>query len=240
MVVEPIFEHDEGDFECVLAAPELEALGDISGLQVLHLASGLPLESLALAELGANILALNAGESEQDCVITAELAGIGNALAEQRGLPAEFLLESLAQLHDSERDSRFDVVYAGPTTLAWTDNLHDWAVDVAQALVPGGRLVMFDEHPDSRALEPDDGLTEEDEAAGEEPPGEDDARSEFEPVDEAWTLEELRAELEQQGLVVSQLDVLSGAQRFLTTAEAVGAPEDVATAFVLVAERPAS
>jgi len=238
MVTQPVFEHDESDFECVLVEAEREALGDLAGRQVLHLVSGLPFESLALADLGANVLALNAGESEQDFVITPQLAEIGNFLAEQRGLPVEFLLDSLAQLHDSERDSHFDIVYAGPTTLAWTDNLHDWAVDASEALVPGGRLVMYDEHPASRELEPDDGLTDEEEAAGMEPPDEDD-RTEFEPVDEGWTIDELREVLEAQGLVITRLDELFGPQRFLTTADAVDDDTGLPTAFLLVAERPA-
>lgn len=238
MVTEPIFEHDESDFDCVLIDAELEVLGDLAGRRVLHLVSGLPFESLALAELGASVLAMNAGESEQDFVITPPLAEMGNFLAQERGLDVEFLLDSLAQLHDSERDARFDLVYAGPTTLAWTDNLHDWAVDASQALIPGGRLVMYDEHPASRALEPDDGLTTEEEAAGQEPL-EDEEPSEFEPVDEAWTLDELREVLEGQGLVISRLDELFGPQRFLTTADAVDEETGLPTAFLLVAERPA-
>lgn len=250
--MEPLFEHDESDFDCELMPAEIEALGDLAGLRVLHLVSGMPFESLALGALGASVLAMNAGESDQDYVgLNIEM---GNSLAAERELDVTFIAETLAGLHDSERDSQFDIVYAGPTTLAWTDNLPDWAVDVSEALLPGGALVMYDEHPASRALEPDDWAAE-----GEEPIGSPEEEAEkaekvaedveagapppafdYEPVDEEWTLDELVAALEGQGLVIARLDEIFGPQRFLTTADAVDDDTGLPTAFVLVAERPAT
>src|SRR5205085_7235820 len=97
--------HDESDYDCTLSAAELEALGDINGLQLLHLTAALPYETFALAALGASVFATG--------VLSPDL---GNDLAVERGLDATLVSAALADLPDDERDDQFDVVYAGPTT----------------------------------------------------------------------------------------------------------------------------
>jgi SAM-dependent methyltransferase len=203
--MDPLFQHDETDFNCEFSEAELTALTDLEGLRVLHLVSGLPLESFALAALGAaEVVVMDADATDQNLILTGPLIELGEGLAGDQQLAVVFTGVGLAEMRDAERDSAFDLVYAGPTTLAWTANLNDWAVDVAEALRPGGRFILHDEHPAARALEP----VGEESSAGE---------NQDLPVDEEWTLEELKAELESNGLVVERLESLYGPQRFLTT-----------------------
>lgn len=232
MTDEPSLAHSEIDFEVELSPVELEALGDLSGRAVLHLVAGLPVESLALAHLGARVLALDSGESG-DVSVLIGLSDLGSELASEQDLDVTFIEHPLTELSDEQRDAQFDVVYAGPTTLAWLGNLHDWAVDVAEALVPGGRLVVFDEHPASRALEPADAVAPGDDPA-DYPPDEGAGVT----VDQEWTVEDLVEALTANGLTVIRVEAFAGPQRFLTTAEAVGADADAPAAFLLVAMRP--
>ena len=212
------------DFDLQFSDVELAALGDITGLQVLHLGPEGPQESIALAGLGATVVAVDVPEP-------------GSALdyIESEQLPITLVGLPLSELSDAERDHRFDVVYCGPATLSWVENLNDWVVDVAEALVPGGKLVMYDEHPSSRLLAPAN-ETPEGEILDTDLPG---APDDWAPVDQSWSLDELSAELRERGLLIDRLDELHGFQRFLTTAEMLGQAEGgTPTAFVLVARSP--
>ena len=55
-------------------------------------------------------------------------------------------------------DRRFDIVYTGIGALCWIDDLHRWARQIGELLVPGGRLYLVEIHPITDIFDKD-GLT---------------------------------------------------------------------------------
>jgi SAM-dependent methyltransferase len=123
---------------------ERGALGDVTGLRVLHLTWGCTEESLSLVNMGATVT-----EVGDD--------GSTAALAAAAGLSIEFVEDDPGALSMEFRESRaFDVVYSGYGALDWVTNFDDWASGIADILVPGGKLVIYDEHPFSYVFDADD------------------------------------------------------------------------------------
>ncbi|MCC7366042.1 MAG: class I SAM-dependent methyltransferase [Dehalococcoidia bacterium] len=223
---------------------ELSALGNISGMRVLDLTAGIGDHGLGLARLGAEVVS-----AALDSEIDVEEAAIAAA---EFGLDVWFATGGYVELDDETIGDGFDIVYAGPNTLAWIEDLHDWFVDSADALNPGCRLVMFDEHPAARQAVIDAGgasLEEESEDESEfeevlEEVLEEAFDDEFIPDIPDWTVADVQAALAAAGMHVVEFRELTGAQRFTTALdvldEAVAEQlADVPAAFLLIAEVPA-
>ena len=221
---------------------ELEALGPLDGRRVLDLTAGIGDHALGLARLGASVVA-----AELDSELDVEIAAI---VAQEMGLDIWFDTGGYVALSDDLIEDGFDIVYAGPNTLVWVEELHDWFVDAADALVPGGRLVMFDEDPRAREaaadaggadLEDDDDETETEELL--EDALEEVFDEEFIPDIPDWSASDLLAGVAAAGLTLVKLDELTGQQRFTGAVDVLddevrAGLGDVPTAFLLVAEKP--
>ena len=125
---------------------EAEALGDVSGLRLVHLQCHIGLDALAWARAGAVVTGLDF--SPAACAAARDLAA-------RAGLPAAFVCADVHAAADVLGAGRFDVVYVSLGALCWLPNIAAWAEQVAALLAPGGRLFLHDGHPVLHALAED-------------------------------------------------------------------------------------
>lgn len=118
-------------------------LGDLSGLDVIHLQCHLGTETVEFAARGAETVGLDFS---------------GEALAEARRI-AERAGRCVTYVHANVYDAvravggrRFDVVYTGKGALCYLPDLAGWAGEVHDLLKPGGRLYLVEFHPVLTAL----------------------------------------------------------------------------------------
>lgn len=128
---------------------ELEDLGEVSGLDVVHLQCHFGLDTLAFANAGARVTGLDFSR-----------AAIAEArsLAERTGLAerARFVEADVLSAADALSPERYDLVYVSLGALCWLPSVGRWAAQVASLLRPGGRLYLHDGHPLAWALAEDD------------------------------------------------------------------------------------
>jgi len=117
-----------------LPPPVRHALADLSGKRVLHLRCATGEATAELAELGAVVTGVDAS---------------GQALERARERwPSILWVQADSQTLPAElRRGRFDLVYAGPGSMAETRDLETWMRGIAMAIRTGGDLLVFDEHP---------------------------------------------------------------------------------------------
>lgn len=114
-----------------------EAVGDVAGLDVLHLQCHIGFDSISLARRGARVTGADFSP--------ASLAKARD-LAARAGVEAEFV-EADATALPAELHGRFDLVYSTIGVLCWIEDVGAWMRSVHAALRPGGRLVLVEIHP---------------------------------------------------------------------------------------------
>jgi SAM-dependent methyltransferase len=114
-----------------------EAVGEVAGLDVLHLQCHIGFDSISLARRGARVTGADFSP--------ASLAK-GRDLAARAGVEVEFV-EADATALPRELHGRFDLVYATIGVICWIEDLAAWMRSVQAALRPGGRLVLVEIHP---------------------------------------------------------------------------------------------
>jgi SAM-dependent methyltransferase len=135
-----------------VVAFDVPRLGDLSGLDVVHLQCHIGTDTLSLARLGAKT--------------TTGLDFSPSALARARKLAADckteidFVESEVYGAVDALGGARFDLVYTGAGAVNWLPDIAGWAKVAAGLLRPGGRLFLHDGHPMLYSLddERDDGL----------------------------------------------------------------------------------
>jgi SAM-dependent methyltransferase len=117
---------------------DLPRLGDISGLDVVHLQCHIGTDTVSLGRLGATVTGLDLSE-----------AGLVEArkLAAAAGLEATFVQSELYDAATTLGEGRFDLVYTGIGALCWLPEIDRWAGVVSSLLRPGGRLHLREGHP---------------------------------------------------------------------------------------------
>ena len=129
---------------------DLPLLGDICGLEGVHLQCHIGTDTLSLARLGATMTGVDFS--------TASLAE-ARRLAEQAGPPVTYVESDVYHAVDALGGATFDLVYTGVGALCWLPDIRRWAQTVAALLRPGGRLFIREGHPALWALDyerPDD------------------------------------------------------------------------------------
>ena len=118
-------------------------LGDLNGLDVVHLQCHIGTDTLSLARLGATVTGLDFSP--------AALASAADLFARDARV-ARFVH---ADLYDAPGalGERYDLVYTGIGALNWLPDIRRWAQVVAALLRPGGRLYVRDMHPMFSALD---------------------------------------------------------------------------------------
>ncbi len=226
-----------------LSEEETEALGDISGLRVLNAMAGTGEDAVALARMGANVAVANLEE------------GAVREFALAEGLEIEFTDVHEQALPMELREGAFDVVYVGPDSLPWIENLDEWAAGLADALASGGTLVVYDEHPMTYVFASDQGrlvvrtsyfgepLMDPEAEEGDEPLSleREESWTEENPdrTNFGWTLGDLVTAFGDHGVATVRLEELESSERFFTALDALPevSEEDirrVPAAFLLV------
>jgi SAM-dependent methyltransferase len=122
---------------CTLKSLELDALGDVSGKDLLHLQCQFGLDTLSWVRRGAHAVGVDISER------SIELA---DQLGKEAGLDAEFVCCDVLDLTGSI-DRKFDIVFQSYGTYVWIGDLMKWAEVVAHHLKPGGVFYIVDGHP---------------------------------------------------------------------------------------------
>ena len=117
---------------------DLPRLGDVAGLDGVHLQCHIGTDTVSLARLGARMTGLDfSGPAVEQATL----------LAQRLGLDVPFVQ---ADVHDAVEvlgGERFDLVYTGIGALCWLPSVERWADVVAGLLRPGGRLFLREGHP---------------------------------------------------------------------------------------------
>jgi SAM-dependent methyltransferase len=114
-----------------------EAVGDVAGLDVLHIQCHIAHDAISLARRGARVAGAD--------LSPAALAK-ARSTAERCGVELE-LVEADSQALPASLHGRFDLAYATIGVLCWIGDLDGWMRSAHAVLRPGGRLVLVDVHP---------------------------------------------------------------------------------------------
>src|SRR5690606_5114585 len=97
-------------------------LGDIAGLDVVHLQCHLGTDTLSLARLGARVTGV-------------DLSGVSLAearsIAQRAGVAIEYVESDVYAAPDALGGRRFDLVYTGIGAICWLPSIDRWARTVA-------------------------------------------------------------------------------------------------------------
>lgn len=118
-----------------LSQVEIDEVGDVAGLSLLHLQCHFGLDTLSWACLGARVVGVDFSEPAIDAA---------RRLSDELEMEAEFVCSDVYQL---DLDRLFDVVYTGKGVLSWLPALEPWARVVARHLAPGGLFYIYESHP---------------------------------------------------------------------------------------------
>lgn len=113
-------------------------LGDVAGLDVVHLQCHLGTDTLSLARLGARVTGVDLSGGSLD---------EARRLAERAGADIEYVRSDVYDAPQALGGRRFDLVYTGIGAICWLPSIQRWARTVAALLRPGGRLFIRDGHP---------------------------------------------------------------------------------------------
>ena len=116
---------------------ELDLLGDVNGLKILHLQCHFGMDSISLARKGAIVT----GVDLSDRAIVA-----ARKLAEECNVNVQFInsdVYNLVNVHKGE----YDVVFSTYGTIGWLPDMDQWAGVVHKFLKPSGKLILIEFHP---------------------------------------------------------------------------------------------
>lgn len=117
---------------------ELDELGDVTGLDLVHLQCHLGTDTLSWARHGARVVGLD---------FSSRSIEIARELAAACALPAEFVCADVYDAVAALSGRNFDVVYTGIGALGWLPDLTAWARVVTELLRPGGVVYLVEIHP---------------------------------------------------------------------------------------------
>lgn len=118
-----------------------ERLGDLTGLDGVHLQCHIGTDTVSLARLGARMTGLDFSP-----VSLAQ----ARSLVDRLGLELPFVestVDDAVAALGCTGGGRFDLVYTGIGALCWLPDIRRWAQVVAALLRPGGRLFLREGHP---------------------------------------------------------------------------------------------
>lgn len=117
---------------------EVDELGEVAGLDLVHLQCHIGTDTLSWARHGARVVGLD---------FSSRAVATARDLARDCGLEAEFVCANVYAAAEALGGRRFDVVYTGIGALNWLPDLGQWAHVVAELLRPGGILYLLEIHP---------------------------------------------------------------------------------------------
>jgi SAM-dependent methyltransferase len=117
---------------------DLPRLGDVAGLDAVHLQCHIGTDTLSLARLGARMTGLD---------FSAPALEVARRLAAECGQEIEYVHSDVYGAVEALGAERFDLVYTGIGAICWLPDIRRWAQVVAALLKPGGRLFIREGHP---------------------------------------------------------------------------------------------
>jgi SAM-dependent methyltransferase len=112
-------------------------LGDLTGLDAVHVQCHIGTDTVSLARLGARVTGVD---------FSPGALAVARELARDCGIDARFVESELYAI-PKVLGAEFDLVYTGVGALNWLPDIAGWARVVAGLLRPGGRLYLRDAHP---------------------------------------------------------------------------------------------
>jgi SAM-dependent methyltransferase len=134
--------------EPVPTSLELQALGNVEGLTLVHLQCHFGMDTLRWARVGATVTGV-------DFSPAAIAEAINLAERAQLEVQSRFVCATVYDAPEALVGERFDVVYVSLGSLCWLPSIDMWARSVAKLLRPAGRLYLHDVHPLSNSLDDD-------------------------------------------------------------------------------------
>jgi SAM-dependent methyltransferase len=117
---------------------DLPRLGDITGLDVVHLQCHIGTDTLSLHRLGGHVTGVD--------LSPASLAE-ARTLADKAGADIDYVESDVYSAPEALGGRQFDLVYTGIGAIGWLPSIRRWAEVVATVLRPGGRLFIREGHP---------------------------------------------------------------------------------------------
>lgn len=116
---------------------ELDAIGDVSGKELVHLQCHFGLDTLSWARAGAKVTGLDFSE---------EAIAAARDIATEIGVEAEFVV---ANVYDAAKvlGRQYDIVYTGIGAICWLPDIDAWAQVMADLVKPGGEFYFVEFHP---------------------------------------------------------------------------------------------
>ena len=124
-------------------------IGDVSGLRVLHLQCHFGLDSLVLAQNGAELVV---GVDFSEPAIR-EATRLAQALGRDNARFVQSDLYKAPEVLDAP--ASFDRVFITWGTISWLPDIKGWARTIAHFLKPGGALYFAESHPSALVFDDD-------------------------------------------------------------------------------------
>jgi SAM-dependent methyltransferase len=126
---------------------ELDELGGVDGLTLVHPQCHFGLDTLSWARRGARVTGLD---------FSAPAIAAARDLAARAGIEAEFVHANVYDAPAVLAGRRFDLVYTGLGAINWLPDVDRWARTMARLLAPGGRFYLAEFHPFTDVFADDD------------------------------------------------------------------------------------
>jgi SAM-dependent methyltransferase len=131
-----------------LHAIEAREVGEVAGLDIVHLQCHIGIDTLSLKHLGAR--------SVTGLDFSPRAIAAARDFADRAGTPARFVE---ASLYDAPQalGERYDLAFVTWGAINWLPDLGAWARVVAALLRPGGKLYLLESHPVMNQMVAEDG-----------------------------------------------------------------------------------
>jgi len=113
-------------------------LGDIAGLDAVHLQCHIGTDTLSLHRLGASMTGVDLSGASLDHA---------REIAADVGADIAYVQSDVYSAPEALEHRTYDLVYTGIGAICWLPSIERWARTVAELLRPGGRLFIRDMHP---------------------------------------------------------------------------------------------
>jgi SAM-dependent methyltransferase len=124
---------------------ELAEIGEVDGLEILHLQCHFGIDTLSFAHLGARVTGVDFSPAAIEAA---------RQLSGEVGLEASFVCSDVYELAQ-HLDGTFDLVYTSRGVLGWLPDIRRWAEVVANFVKPGGRFYLNEIHPIAQVWDED-------------------------------------------------------------------------------------
>ena len=116
---------------------ELNLLGDVKGLSILHLQCHFGQDSISLSKMGAEVVGVDFSDKAIE---------YARDFASQMQTNTRFVCCDIYELTE-HLNEKFDIVFTSYGTIGWLPDLDKWAKVVSSFLKPNGRFVFVEFHP---------------------------------------------------------------------------------------------